>query len=116
MQGPCKTLQQAGCGGKFTSNVQRDILRKVAKADPNQASSQTMVMISLILYFVHSRLRCDFKDVCWLHFHIYDSFNANDIRNPWRCKLIGSMCPCKLFEGLTMWKPGPGVGSLQGES
>ncbi|CAL1166459.1 unnamed protein product [Cladocopium goreaui] len=37
LQGPCKALQQAGCGGKFTSNVQRDILRKVAKADPKQA-------------------------------------------------------------------------------
>ena len=37
MQGPCKKLQKAGCKGKHTSNVQRDILRKVDEADPLQA-------------------------------------------------------------------------------
>lgn len=37
MRGPCKTLQKAGASGKWTSNIQRDMLRKVNKADPSQA-------------------------------------------------------------------------------
>lgn len=42
-RGPCKSLQQAGCKGKYTSNVQRDMLRKVSKKDPSQASFATGV-------------------------------------------------------------------------
>ena len=37
LQGPCADLLSAGCKGKFTSNIQRDILRKVDKHDPEQA-------------------------------------------------------------------------------
>ena len=36
LQGPCASLSSAGCRGKFSSNVQRDILRKVVKHDPDQ--------------------------------------------------------------------------------
>lgn len=40
-QGPCQSLEQAGCKGKYASNIQRDILRKVFKKDPNQVSQGT---------------------------------------------------------------------------
>ena len=40
MRGPCKKLQKAGTRGKHTSNVQRDMLKKVDQADPSQAGGQ----------------------------------------------------------------------------
>ena len=39
MRGPCRTLEKAGCSGKYTSNIQRDILRDVEKRNPIQAIS-----------------------------------------------------------------------------
>lgn len=36
LQGPCASLRSAGCHGKFVSNMQRDIMRKVTKTDPQQ--------------------------------------------------------------------------------
>lgn len=39
MRGPCKRLEKTGCRGKFSSNIQRDMMRKVAKSDPMQARS-----------------------------------------------------------------------------
>ena len=36
LQGPCASLCKAGKRGKFASNCQRDIMRKVANNDPQQ--------------------------------------------------------------------------------
>ena len=36
LQGPLASLASAGSRGKFTSNIQRDILRRVTKHDPEQ--------------------------------------------------------------------------------
>ena len=51
MRGPCKKLQKAGTRGKHTSNVQRDMLKKVDQADPSQAGGQP---------------RSCKSDICWL--------------------------------------------------
>lgn len=49
MQGPCMKLQSAGARGKHSSNVQRDIMRKVDHADPDQAWASGKTCVKLMI-------------------------------------------------------------------
>lgn len=46
LQGPCATLASAGCNGKYSSNIQRDIMRKVVKQDPEQVHPVQKIGVS----------------------------------------------------------------------
>ena len=45
MRGPMKSLKKTGCNGRWQSNIQRDVLRKVQKDDPYAASCWQIVAI-----------------------------------------------------------------------
>ena len=56
MRGPCRTLEKAGCSGKYTSNIQRDILRDVEKRNPIQAMSVKSCLCGVPWLFVFEML------------------------------------------------------------